>query len=449
MKVIPFPTTETNLSVPVDRSSEKLYNEKEAAALAQRAAEIALSEMRGKILYLDNSVIREPVETDSLEGEPIMRRIRVKTGEKANGEAIYIFISGCDQDELNDKIVMTYVRTGRIMEFMDADTVRNTMTSVEQKQCGSDSTTFREYAERWLELYKSKKIRPTTMVGYRTILNHFYPAFGDMRFAEISTATLQEFLNAHHNLAEKYLKDMMKFMSSICKDAIEDGVITTNPAASRRLTIPSEKVTVREALTKEEFTDILQNLQRLPERRKTMMALFCLTGMRRGEVLGLRWEDIDKKHGLIHVRRSVTYAGPVPIVGDTKTENGLRSIPLTDKLLDYLNDEGKTGYVICSQDPEKPICYRSYNNDWRRIASTIDVHGATPHILRHTYLTFLASLGTDPKTISAIAGHADIQITMNRYVHKTLDNIQRAGTAFEAFCAEICAEDDMPKTQTA
>ena len=92
----------------------------------------------------------------------------------------------------------------------------------------------------------------------------------------------------------------------------------------------------------------------------------------------------------------------------------------------------KSGFIIGG---ESPITMRTYNNTWRRIKKTIDLHGATAHIFRHSYLTYMAGNNTDVKTLQTIAGHSKIDMTMNQYVHAQPDKIIEAGKKMHALLA--------------
>ena len=150
------------------------------------------------------------------------------------------------------------------------------------------------------------------------------------------------------------------------------------------------------------------------ERR--LMALLLFTGMRRGEVLGLRWEDLDFKTGFITVRRNATYAHNQAEVTTPKTSNGFRSLPLYAQLVEMLGTPKKSGYIIGEQ--KTPITGTAYQCMFEKIRKTVDLHGATAHVFRHSYLTMLDEAGVDPKTLQYIAGHGNFSFTMNRYVHE-------------------------------
>lgn len=104
-------------------------------------------------------------------------------------------------------------------------------------------------------------------------------------------------------------------------------------------------------------------------------------------------------------------------------------MPLNNMLMTHLEPIQQEGFIIGDTEP---ITRMSYRRRMDRIESTIDLHGATAHIFRHSYLTYAASLGTDLKTLQSIAGHADIQTTMNRYVHTQTTNIVEAGNRLQA-----------------
>lgn len=167
----------------------------------------------------------------------------------------------------------------------------------------------------------------------------------------------------------------------------------------------------------------------LNSNKQLARSYLMVTGMRRGEALGLRWEDIDLSAGLIHIKRNVIYAKNQPFISTPKTAKGERDVPLNSMLLTHLEPIQQEGFIIGDTEP---ITRMSYRRRMDRIQATINLHGVTAHIFRHSYLTYAASLGTDVKTLPSIAGHADIQTTMNRYVHTQTTNIVEAGNRLQA-----------------
>lgn len=253
---------------------------------------------------------------------------------------------------------------------------------------------------------------------------HLYPVFAEREIAEITTGDIQEFLNARTHLAEKTLKELITFLREVFADAIEDNYMKKNPTISRKLVIPSHKKAERNALSKDQILDILDQAGKLDGYDKRLICLLLLTGMRRGEVLGLRWEDLDIEDGLIHVRRNVTFPQNQPHIGTPKTKKGERSIPLEPVLWELLQPAQKEGFIIGG---DKPITHMVFRRSWERISKKVNLYGASPHIFRHSYLTLANNAGVDPKTLQAIGGHADITTTMNTYVHQQLEQIRGAG----------------------
>ena len=169
----------------------------------------------------------------------------------------------------------------------------------------------------------------------------------------------------------------------------------------------------------------MKDLYLLESSDRVLLALFLYTGMRRGEVLGLRWENIDWKRRLIFVEQTVTFQNNKPILGDPKSEAGKRSVPLDERLVNILRPHRQlNGFII--GDGLRPVMERAFIRTWLRIGKMINLYDTTPHVFRHTYLAIAASSGLDIKTLQAIAGHADIQMTMNCYVHKREEKIIEA-----------------------
>ena len=285
---------------------------------------------------------------------------------------------------------------------------------------------FGEYADKWIRLYKQDHLKPATIVAYRKNLHtHLLPAFGNKPIDSIRTEDIQLFLNARKHMAAKTLKCLKGLLGEIFRDAVEDGLIEKSHVASKRIGIPSSKKYIREALPLIQFKDILAHADLLDIPDQRLLLLLMLTGMRRGEVLGLRWEDIDLSEQVIHVRRNVTHCnGNQPIIGTPKTDNGSREVPLDPFLLNRLMPLQKDGYILGGTSP---YTMTTYNNAWRRIGKKIELNGATAHIFRHSYLTYLAGEGTDTKTLQHIAGHSTVSMTMNQYVHAQSEKIVKAG----------------------
>jgi len=376
-----------------------------------------------------------------------LHRQRVRVGTKEDGSPQVKWTQGRSLDELNDNIVRTYVdynlldgllsEEERIVlgnrllgnaETADSpdETAKESAAPQESLPVDKSAITVREYAIPWFKTYKENKLRSTTLRGYRSnFRKHIFPALGHLRLDEVTPDVLQQFMMDRQDLARNTLHSMMALISEMLDYAVEDGLLPKNPAASKRLFNPSTKKDRRRALTLEEIQDVIRQLyatDNLEHRR--ILALMLFTGMRRGEVLGLKWEDIDFKKGTISVNKAVSYSSNQPILSTTKTHNGIRTIPLNPQLRELLKPYGTEGFIIGG---DKPLTKMVYDRIFRHIREKFDLHGATAHVFRHTYLSMLNQAGVDPKTIQAIGGHGNFMLTYELYVHSNNNQIMDAG----------------------
>lgn len=224
-------------------------------------------------------------------------RMRICVGYDDEGNPITAQIRGVSELELADKVVRAILRSERREEFL-----RGMVLATEP-----EAPPFKPYAEEWYATYKAHRIKATTAYAYQLILRRLYAQWEDTPINQIETKDIQEFLNERKHLAEKYLQEMLIVMKSIFESARRDGHIKENPATDKRIVIPSKKKTVRKALELDEMREILLSLSKLEEMDKRYMMLLLFTGMRRGEVLGLKWEDVDLKKNVFHIERSITY----------------------------------------------------------------------------------------------------------------------------------------------
>lgn len=282
-----------------------------------------------------------------------------------------------------------------------------------------------EYAWQWYETFKKKKLRPNTQKTYECLLRcHIIPFFLEKPINSIGVSDIQNFYDTKADLSKSTVHQMSIILHQIFRAAIEDKLIAYNPTESGRLSY-SGKVKTREALRQSSIQDIIRQLVRLRGSDLLLMALLIYTGERRGEVLGLRWEDIDFDGDMIYVKRAVSFPTNQPTVGQTKSKAGVRPIPLLPALKEILlGHRMPTGYIV--GDGSKPLSERAYRRAYERIEKKLDLHGATAHIFRHTFLTMAVDV-VDLKTLQTIAGHAS-HVTTMRYVHKRDEKIVEART---------------------
>jgi len=332
------------------------------------------------------------------------RKIIVAYNE--DGTPVYKQLRGTSQEDMNQQIVQAYIESGRIYELLPG------LAPFAGTQ--KSGILLKEYAEKWLA--RKRKLKLNTIVRYKKNLKEYIlPCLGDKALEDISVDNVQSMMDKYSHLAWKTIKGALAVLSQIMQYAVDDGLIKKNPCTSHDLEIPSDRKTEREALPIDQYKDILANLSRLNKHDQRYLGLLMYTGIRRGEALGLRWEDIDLENNMIHIERNVTHPQQnAPIVTTPKTKAGRRSIPIDDNLMKLLQPMEEEGYILSG---ETPMTLSSFRGMMKRINKEIDLHGATAHILRHSYLTYAVGETTDYKTVQGISGHADVGTLLNRYAH--------------------------------
>lgn len=392
-----------------DDSASKMYNDKHVQDIARIAAKEAVSLVLSS-LHLDNSIAMKPFSQVEEESEMALEQRRVIIAHNDDGTPVYKHLVASSQDEMNIKIAMALVESGRIDDIIGSG-----------KNSCAKQVYMKDYAVDWLG--RKRKVKETTMVNYRMYVRlYIVPYLGDKLLADITTNDIQKMLDENKDKSEKLLKEIKSALRQIMDYAISDGLISSNPCNSKDIEIPSTRKTEREAIDISDYKDIIANVYKLKPEDQMFICLFLYTGMRRGEVLGLKWEDIDFENKEIHVVRNATYPGcNNAVVTTPKTKAGTRMIPLDKSLEDKLISLRSSGYIFGG---DAPLTSTGFKSVTKRIWKTIDMHGATLHTLRHSYLTYAVGATNDYKTIQGISGHSDVFTLMNRYAHPQKSKIK-------------------------
>lgn len=280
--------------------------------------------------------------------------------------------------------------------------------------------TFGDFIERFFVPNALPTLKLSTRKRYRSTLNfHLKPAFGHRRLCDISTLNLQSFVLQKMDSGSGWevCNHLRNLMSKVFESAKKWGHYAgENPASGVEL---PEKIPVHEkhALTAEQSKRLLAVL---PEPVRMMVQTGILTGLRVGEILGLRWQDVDFPNRLIRVQQAV-YRGSL---GSPKTKGSKRTLPLPEPLAVALErhrqDSPQTGGLVFSTSAGTPY------SDTNLLARHLKPAGkqiGTPwlgwHTLRRTHATLLSQSGASPKDAQAQLGHAHISTTMDIYTQPT------------------------------
>ena len=291
-----------------------------------------------------------------------------------------------------------------------------------------EDMTFGKWAIKWLETYKKPNVSLGTYVNtYETPLyKYILPRFGNAPLTSIRNADIQAFINSKSELSESYLHKLIIALKQIFDAAIDNDLCAKNPVRKIKLRSDYESKPTRH-YTDEEIKLVCENTK-MPE-----IILMLNTGLRRGEVLGLTWTDIDFKNLTLSVNRS---ASTVPNKSTSLTEirppkkDSYRTIPISNNIAKMLSGiPKKSMYIFPNKkgDVYNPNLWSSkYRAEMKRLEALTGVKALRAHELRHTAGTSMSRHGVDIFTIQKILGHKDIKMTTNLYVHDEVERLRNA-----------------------
>ena len=345
---------------------------------------------------------------------------RVVVGYKENGNPKTKNVTAKTQAECKEKLQALKEQCGRTTDRLKPD------------------MPFGDWMDFWYQNFSKPKIRQTTMECYENrIYNHIIPEIGKIPLCKLTQNDLQQFYarlkkGGRRRLVEYYgegLSDrMVRSCHTTCRTALEkavtEGLITTNPAIGCRL--PPKKAKEMQVLTQDEIRRFL--IQAHEEGYYEFFLLELTTGMRRGEILGLQWKDVNISTGELHIRRQVVKKGAQTLISKPKTKSSIRTILLPPGMVEILAELKKTAtcdWVFPSPVKEgEPRNPDSLYGRFQKILKRAQCKKVRFHDLRHTFATMALENGMDIKTLSAMIGHISAETTLNIYSHIT-DTMQR------------------------
>lgn len=294
------------------------------------------------------------------------------------------------------------------------------------RQEAEKPVTFSQVADAWWAEIEPT-LAPSSTKSYKPAKARAVAEFGKRPPAEISAQEIDSFIRDFAGkYARKTVATQLQVIRQIIRKAEIDGYTKYNPATAVR---PPKNLrqTRRMAPDKDQIARIKKCAKDVPF--GLFAALIYYTGCRRGEALGLKGADIDRKAKMIHIRRSVYYMSNAPHVKQPKTAAGIRDVPLLPALEALLPVRIPSGYLFAEPDGT-PLTYKHCEvmYDAYRAASGVTV---TPHQIRHGYATALFECGIDAKTAQVLLGHAQISTTMDIYTHVCSDAIAAAAKKME------------------
>lgn len=317
---------------------------------------------------------------------------------------------------------------------------------------------FADYAQTWIKAYKLGKVRPSSYASIETNLRvHVLPFFSAFKLKDVKPMHIQLFITSLSGKSKSLQDKCIRIVKNIFDSAVDNGMIPRSPVSR------SDRATAENSPEEEPLTDE-QALALLSAVDGTRAYIFCLlalsTGMRRGEILGLMWEDIDFKANAIRVTHNkalILNKLDAPVTALPKTDAGRRVLPMGSLLKERLlleKAKSKSPFVVSMLNGQS-LTKSAYRALWlnveRRTAGSGSVPrllGATyggvkvtldfkthPHQLRHTYITKLFEEGLDLKQVQYLAGHSKPEMTLRVYTHYRQK--QRATETHAQVCAAV------------
>ncbi|NSW83570.1 MAG: site-specific integrase [Syntrophothermus sp.] len=291
--------------------------------------------------------------------------------------------------------------------------------------------TVGEWLDIWLNDYKRLDLRPTTWESYEVMVRcHLKPAIGHLALRDLRPEHLQHLYNEKlkAGLSARTVRYIHHVIHCALNQAKENGLVVRNVSEATKL--PALKKREIRALTLEEQQRFLEVLEQ--DRLGVAFKVLLGTGMRRGELLGLKWQDVDLEEATIRVRQQLTPVKGKAIYQEPKTEKARRVIPLPrdvvlalkahkarqakEKLLAGPSYQDN-GLVFCTEIGT-PINPRNFNRKFYELRKKAGLgEDVNLHALRHTYATRLLELGEDLKVVQELLGHSRIAVTADTYAH--------------------------------
>lgn len=332
------------------------------------------------------------------------------------GKAIYKNVLGRSQAEVKEKLKQA------IGEAQALDITK------------AGKYTVGEWMEVWFQDYAKIKVRPSSHQTYQGYIhNHIQPNIGEIPLEKLTSLDLQKFYKKlltqgrvdrveakgqPKGLSAKTVRNIHQILSSSLKLAQEQRLILTNPAEGCAL--PRVEHQEMKTLTTVQLASFFREA-----RESGVFELYYLelaTGLRRGELLGLKWEDVDLQRGDLRVRRQVSRINGEVVEAPLKTKNAYRTLPLAEDTVSVLKEQrrkvGNSPWVFPSPNGG-PISPDSVLHMLHRVLKRAGLPKVRFHDLRHTFATLALQNGVDVKTVSRMLGHFSAGFTLDTYAHIT------------------------------
>ncbi len=302
--------------------------------------------------------------------------------------------------------------------------------------------TLREAAEAWVAGAKDGSIRtrsgdrykPSAVRSYEATLRlHLLHDLGAAKLSEVTRSDLQDVVERLHakGCSPSTIRNALMPLRAIYRRAVARGDVAVNPTTG--LELPAVRGT-RDRIVAPEQAAMLLNA--LPREDRALWATALYAGLRRGELMALRVEDVDLAAGVLRVERSFDPKGGHYV--SPKSASGRRAVPIPAALRDHLDEHllrtGRTGHdMIFARSDGRPFQSTSVSQRAAKRWEKAGLAGIGLHEARHTFASLMIAAGVNAKALSTYMGHANISITLDRYGHLMPGNEAEAAGLLDAY----------------
>ena len=329
------------------------------------------------------------------------------------------------------------------------DTIRNLVDRIrDQIKMESKAPSFKESFEKWIKIKEGQGKAKTTIASYQYIARvHLLPFFGEKAVDQITPDDIQDYFNSVMKFSKSVSVQSKAILSGIFDRAVRMNDVNRNIMLYNYER--STKVGTKTVLQDEDLLRAISKAELLKDtgdfRDYLYFSFLCFTALRRGEILGLKWSDLDTQMLDINVRNSITFPDGQnePVVG--KPKNGsYGKVHYQSELYKRIEPYRSSGYVIPYSKDERlrPMTKSQFVKMWNRIDKTIDLKGATSHSFRASYATMLNAHcdHVDPKVIQGALRHKTPDLAIKVYTKENENKTKIAEKEYDEWLAEQVAK---------
>ncbi len=317
----------------------------------------------------------------------------------------------------------------------------------------TDEYTVAEWLRLWYDLYAEPNVRPTTAASYRRSIElHVIPRIGDIKLNRLTSRELQKLYKdllengrlrevqkeKNPGLSNSTVRGIHMMLHNALNRAVKERLILRNPTED--CIIPKLEKKEMKILHPEDIKAYLTAAERrgvLP-----MFYLELVSGVRKGELVALLWDDLDMERRTISVsKQALSRPGGEIVVNRPKTENSIRAVSIPQEAVDLLVEEHKkhpdNPYMFPSPKTGRMYYPDSVVNLHKKLLQDAGLEHIRFHDLRHTFATMALQNGVDVKTVSSMLGHYDAGFTLRTYTHATRQMQEQAAEKMGSFMTQV------------